>query len=257
MERINPKVILVDLEGTLTDCSQRIHHLENKDYEAWTKGFPDDLVNESFLKILKQKKEFHLLVLCSAKSITEEGDARRWLQKHGIYHWFTAFYYRSAIDNRSSINVKYDLVKKILKKYDVVSAYDDRPEMCKLYSQAFGIPSFLVGNTVPPKEEIKPLHILTPSQRLKHSAEVQESRNEDYSDSYKKFGPLLKACFPDGIHIDKEEDMNRLGCFVMLLSKVHRYAGNFLSGGHADSLVDLPNYAAMLAELDEIKISKE
>lgn len=249
------KAILVDLEGTLTNCSHRIHHLEAKNYEAWEAGFPEDSLNVPFLATLR-KHAGKALIICSAKSKEQEGDARRWLQKYDVYNWFTAFYFRNPTDMRSSVAVKRDLVKKILKKYDVVEAYDDRPEMCKLYSQEFGIPSCLVGTTTSVREEIKPLKILTPPQRLRHSAEVQESRNEEYADSYKTFGPLLKACFPDGIHIDEVEDMNRLGCLIMALSKVHRYTGAFMSGGHADSLVDLPNYASMLAELDELKENK-
>jgi hypothetical protein len=36
-----------------------------------------------------------------------------------------------------------------------------------------------------------------------------------------------------------------------IVSKLHRYALNFETGGHQDSLKDLAVYAAMLASLDD------
>jgi hypothetical protein len=85
---------------------------------------------------------------------------------------------------------------------------------------------------------------------LKQADDTYAERNKVYGDSYKEFGTIIKAFFPNGVTLNTVEDMNRWGVFQMMLSKIHRYAKNFYTGGHSDSLVDLSVYSAMLNELD-------
>jgi len=85
---------------------------------------------------------------------------------------------------------------------------------------------------------------------LIESAEIYAERNKIYGDGYKTFGKLVKALFPDGVHLETEEDFTRWGVFQMMLSKIHRYSQNFTKGGHYDSLIDLSTYSAMMNELD-------
>jgi hypothetical protein len=66
----------------------------------------------------------------------------------------------------------------------------------------------------------------------------------------------MKALFPDPLLLTTEQDWNRLGVFVQVLSKVSRYAENFNRGGHDDSLLDMAVYAAMLRELDAATTTK-
>lgn len=74
-------------------------------------------------------------------------------------------------------------------------------------------------------------------------------RNALYGDNYKRFGPALMAMVPS-VKIETAHDMNRFAIFVMIFSKISRYAQQFSNGGHADSLDDLSVYAQMLRELD-------
>ena len=76
-------------------------------------------------------------------------------------------------------------------------------------------------------------------------------RNRTYGDSYKNFGEIVKAFFPNGVVLKTVEDMNRWGVFQTMLAKLQRYANNFHGGGHKDSLLDLAVYSSMLNELDE------
>ena len=85
---------------------------------------------------------------------------------------------------------------------------------------------------------------------LKQADATYSERGEVYGESYKNFGTIVKALFPNGIVLKTVEDMNRWGVFQMMLSKLHRYANNFHAGGHSDSLIDLATYSAMLHELD-------
>lgn len=91
----------------------------------------------------------------------------------------------------------------------------------------------------------------TVPERLTKAADTFKARQLVYGDTYKEFGSLLKALFPDGIYVGNESDMNRLGVLQMMLHKLKRYCNNFETGGHADSLQDLSVYSMMLQELDE------
>lgn len=86
---------------------------------------------------------------------------------------------------------------------------------------------------------------------LREAAATYEERNKLYGDNYKRHGWLMKALFPQGLHLKTESDFNRYGVFVQMVSKVSRYAEQFNNGGHEDSLLDESVYAAMLRELDE------
>lgn len=88
---------------------------------------------------------------------------------------------------------------------------------------------------------------------LNQGIATHSERGLVYGESYKNFGNIIKAFFPDGVVLKTVEDMNRWGVFQMMLSKLHRYANNFNRGGHSDSLLDLAVYSAMLNELDTEK----
>lgn len=86
---------------------------------------------------------------------------------------------------------------------------------------------------------------------MAEGAKTYKERNLVYGDSYKEFGPVMKALFPDGISVDSIQDLNRIGVLNMIVSKLMRYCNNFHNGGHPDSIQDMMVYCAMLAELDK------
>lgn len=94
-------------------------------------------------------------------------------------------------------------------------------------------------------DPIKPV-----DQALSDLGDIFKQRNSLYGDNYKRFGPSLMSMLPAGVKIETANDMNRFALFVMIFSKVTRYANQFASGGHPDSLDDLSVYAQMLRELD-------
>lgn len=90
----------------------------------------------------------------------------------------------------------------------------------------------------------------TVQELLREAAATYEERNALYGDNYKWFGNVMNGMFPDGIDLGSRDDHNRFGILVQIVAKLTRYANNFNSGGHADSLHDIQVYAAMLQELD-------
>lgn len=90
---------------------------------------------------------------------------------------------------------------------------------------------------------------LTVPELLRAAAATFEQRSRVYGDSYKQFGAVMQALFPDGMYCETEDEFQRMGVLVQCVSKLMRYARNVKKGGHVDSALDLCVYAAMLGEL--------
>ena len=86
---------------------------------------------------------------------------------------------------------------------------------------------------------------------MRESADIQESRDAEYGAAYKRHGPGVAPLFPDGVLLVTELDHTRFAIFTLVFGKLTRYAANFSTGGHEDSLSDLIAYTAMLQEMDE------
>lgn len=91
----------------------------------------------------------------------------------------------------------------------------------------------------------------TPAEIMRQSADVQESRNAEYGNAYKRHGPAIAPLFPDGVTLQTPEDHTRFAILTLAFGKLTRYAGSFHRGGHEDSLTDLIAYVAMLKEVDQ------
>ena len=87
-------------------------------------------------------------------------------------------------------------------------------------------------------------------QQLIDKAELFDKKNMEYGSTYLKAGQIYEAIFPDGICLNSAQDFGRFAIFVLMMTKVNRYAQNFEKGGHEDSLDDLSVYAMMLKEID-------
>lgn len=119
----------------------------------------------------------------------------------------------------------------------------------KIEGQKFPFPE-----TPPYPDDMEQKYVPT---QLREKAVLYEERNRLYGDNYKRFGPVMKLLFPNGVPLATEDDHNRFGIFVQIVAKVTRYAENFERGGHDDSLDDLAVYSMMLKELDRELAEKE
>lgn len=90
------------------------------------------------------------------------------------------------------------------------------------------------------------------AKELNNAAKIFEERSKIYGMNYHHFGKAMQGFFPHGLELTSEEEFNRLGLFVMMASKLTRYAQNFKKGGHKDSMDDLSVYAQMTNEADQL-----
>jgi hypothetical protein len=86
---------------------------------------------------------------------------------------------------------------------------------------------------------------------LERAAALFKERIPVYGNNAPKVGNALLALFPDGVTLRTAEDFTRMYLFMMLVVKAGRYANNFHKG-HADSLMDMTVFAAMLLSIDEL-----
>lgn len=88
-------------------------------------------------------------------------------------------------------------------------------------------------------------NLRNPADFLHAAAELFESRNEDYGNTWVMTGEVMKALFPDGINLQTEHDFSKFNTIQLMALKLMRICAHFDSG-HIDSLKDLQVYTAML-----------
>lgn len=94
--------------------------------------------------------------------------------------------------------------------------------------------------------------VKTPDQALTELGELYRSRNAVYGDTYKDFGKIMIGFFPNPTTITTEAEWNRLALFFHCADKLGRYARQFFTGGHRDSLDDNSVYSQLLAHVDAL-----
>lgn len=85
---------------------------------------------------------------------------------------------------------------------------------------------------------------------LLSAAKTFAERAKVYGENYKKVGGALAAMFPEPPKLETAEDHNRYYIFTLIVMKLSRYANNFSTGGHQDSIHDAAVYAAILESID-------
>jgi mevalonate kinase len=105
-------------------------------------------------------------------------------------------------------------------------------------------------------EEVEPRFIVitstisketTPKDILDEAKNILQERGKKYGDNYKKTGDILDNLLPD-----VKGDKTKLFLISQMVNKLTRYCKN-IENGHKDSLIDLINYTAILASIDENK----
>lgn len=91
----------------------------------------------------------------------------------------------------------------------------------------------------------------TAADTLEAMAATFRERNKVYGDNYVRLGNAMHALFPEGLTVNTSDDWVRLYFFFLQQVKTSRYATNFTTGGHPDSVHDAAVYAAMLETFDD------
>jgi len=251
---LKEKAIIVDLEGTLSNHGYRKYFLKDNHFDAYIEEFINDELNVSAYDEIQKfimENQIKNIILLTAKSESQREDVKKWLKKNNIINTWNLtpdkIIMRPETDQSlTSAQFKNKILNEHLHKYEIVGAWDDKETVCTMYYHNC-IP--YIRHVIISDERIKP-SMPSPVDFLKMATQTFKDRDKLYGSSYKTFGQLGIALFPQGLNLKTEKDFERFGILNMILSKLHRYAHNFTEQGHADSLIDLSVYAAMLNALD-------
>ncbi len=243
-----PIAAIFDLEGTLSNCQHRIHHLEAGNYDSWNNQLLLDTANTKVIDHLKQLHQNGFkIILSTAKEEKYHPTISRWLVDYKIDGKFFLLLSREKSQKGwKSIDVKKEHLKMLQEDFDIKYAFDDREENCLIYSDV-GITTFHVQKGIPVLFQKKNP---SPADYLRRAADVFEKKNSEYGNSFIDFGKIMMAFFPKGIELKTEEDFTRFAIINIKLAKMDRYCRNFTSGGHSDSLIDDSVYSQMLNFVD-------
>ena len=88
------------------------------------------------------------------------------------------------------------------------------------------------------------------AKRLEISADTMRDRDAMYGGTDDLHAAAMAAIFRGKIEIRTADDFRRFSLINMMVLKLTRYTANYQEGGHEDSITDLINYSAALAEVD-------
>lgn len=142
--RVQRRCYLFDIDGTLADCSHRLHHIQAKpkDWRAFFAGCQDDKPLAHIIELAKKLWATTPVVFVSGRSDECRDETAKWLERHGlgILMQPASLYMRSEGDYRADDVVKGELLDRILADgWQPIMAFDDRDRVVKMWRER-GIP---------------------------------------------------------------------------------------------------------------------
>ena len=131
------KIIVFDIDGTIADCTHRLHHVK-KDNPDW-KSFFEECVNdapiESMCDMSIVLSQYYDIVFCTGRSEECREQTEEWLLK---YVNSNALLMRKEGDYRPDHVVKKELLEEYLKlenleKSSVITIYEDRQTVVDMW----------------------------------------------------------------------------------------------------------------------------
>ena len=133
---------IFDIDGTLADCSHRLHHIQ-KQPKDWDGFFADCHLDAPHPHIIGLAKDLwsiqdSAIVFVSGRSDQCRDQTKEWLLTHGLPPG--PLYMRKAGDHRDDDTIKLELLAEVRADgFDPVMAFDDRNRVVKAWRDA-GIP---------------------------------------------------------------------------------------------------------------------
>jgi predicted kinase len=134
---INKQAVIIDLDGTLSDVSHRIHHLrggEKPDWRAFFEGIPGDKVNRAVACLYHMAVDSGYTVLfVSGRPEDYRGPSEEWLRDYSFDGYF-ALFMRPFNNKKPDTEVKAQIYDRYIKPYfDVLFTVDDRDAVVAMW----------------------------------------------------------------------------------------------------------------------------
>lgn len=141
------KIVILDLDGTVFDCSHRLHFIEgqSRDYKAFYDGIVDDTPIPHIVDLVRALafSQEYLILVVTGRPITHLRETQMKLQEEFIsYH---AIFMRPEGDFRKDYIVKKEILDTIRKEFgEPAFALDDRASVVAMWREN-GVPCLQVA----------------------------------------------------------------------------------------------------------------
>lgn len=135
MAKKKEKAVIFDLDGTLANPykHKQKHKVRNEDWAEEARTAP--AIRKNVKKLRKQEKKGEDIIIMTARSAHYKKETKEWLKHHDIKPKELIMRPKGT-STVSDKKVKKDLLeKKILPKYKVKKAYDDRSKNIKMFKK--------------------------------------------------------------------------------------------------------------------------
>lgn len=130
---MNEELVIFDIDGTLADISERIHHIRKKpkNWSAFNAGMAQDKAIHSMIRLCNILYSAGLrVILCSGRNEKNRPETVNWLEKQGVkYHELLL---REDEDYRSDAVVKREILQG-LEKSKILFVVEDRSRVVEMW----------------------------------------------------------------------------------------------------------------------------
>lgn len=125
--------IIIDLDGTLADITDRQHHLQaKKDWKSFFAGIPNDRINSWCKAIIEKFRIDYKIIIVTGRPRDYETTTIAWLNRFDVK--YDEIFFRRAGDNRSDDIVKKEIYEANIKpNYNVLFVVDDRKRVVDMW----------------------------------------------------------------------------------------------------------------------------
>lgn len=132
-------IYVFDIDGTLADCSHRLHHIqgETKDWGSFHKHMSEDKPIIPVLRVLHDLSMSAHIVYATGRQERNRLETAQWLARQtGITTDYTSvsLYMRADGDHREDTIVKPELLQRIADRFgrhNIRAVFEDRKRVCE------------------------------------------------------------------------------------------------------------------------------
>lgn len=121
--------IIFDIDGTLSDPSERLHFLKNKDWDSFYNACMNDAPVHHVIYLLQELSKDHSIYILTGRPKRIKDKTLAWLKANNIS--FTDIFFRKDGDQRQDYIVKEEMLKALNKR--IWFAVDDRKQVVDMF----------------------------------------------------------------------------------------------------------------------------
>lgn len=149
---MKPKAYIFDIDGTLADCSHRLHYItgDTTNWDAFYAACFGDAVIKNVAEVFKALGDYedNVLILLTGRSNRVYEETSDWIWVHfelSSYNGDVELFMREDTDHRPDWQVKREIYEREIKdKYNVIGVFEDRQQCVDMW-RSLGLTCFQVA----------------------------------------------------------------------------------------------------------------